>query len=149
MLLLGAAVQVTTDGQSMTAAAPCWATTSAASFVAYPGFPMYVSSKAAGNGLIRAASLDFHDEDLHLTCTNSDGNTLSSAFAKARAAVRVRHSGVRHVRRCTDPQGRPAEDELSEKLSGGLWRCIGYEGLSERGEAPDGPCSGRCGQRCQ
>jgi NAD(P)-dependent dehydrogenase (short-subunit alcohol dehydrogenase family) len=34
------------------------ATTSAASFVAYPGFPMYVASKAAGNGLIRATSLE-------------------------------------------------------------------------------------------
>ena len=34
------------------------ATTSAASFVAYPGFPMYVASKAAANGLVRAASLE-------------------------------------------------------------------------------------------
>jgi NAD(P)-dependent dehydrogenase (short-subunit alcohol dehydrogenase family) len=34
------------------------ATTSAASFVAYPGFPMYVASKAAGNGLVRAAALE-------------------------------------------------------------------------------------------
>jgi hypothetical protein len=34
------------------------ATTSAASFVAYPGFPMYSSSKAGANGLVRAASLE-------------------------------------------------------------------------------------------
>ncbi len=34
------------------------ATTSAASFVAYPGFPMYASSKAGANGLVRAASLE-------------------------------------------------------------------------------------------
>lgn len=34
------------------------ATTSAASFVAYPGFPMYTASKAAANGLVRAASLE-------------------------------------------------------------------------------------------
>ncbi|MGV0793260.1 SDR family NAD(P)-dependent oxidoreductase [Mycolicibacterium sp. XJ1819] len=34
------------------------ATTSAASFTAYPGFPMYAASKAAGNGLVRAAALE-------------------------------------------------------------------------------------------
>jgi NAD(P)-dependent dehydrogenase (short-subunit alcohol dehydrogenase family) len=34
------------------------ATTSAASFAAYPGFPMYAASKAAGNGLVRAAALE-------------------------------------------------------------------------------------------
>lgn len=35
------------------------ATSSAASFTAYPGFPMYTASKAAVNGLVRAASLEF------------------------------------------------------------------------------------------
>lgn len=35
------------------------ATTSAAAFTAYPGFPMYTASKAAANGLVRAASLEF------------------------------------------------------------------------------------------
>jgi NAD(P)-dependent dehydrogenase (short-subunit alcohol dehydrogenase family) len=34
------------------------ATTSAAAFNAYPGFPMYGASKAAANGLVRAASLE-------------------------------------------------------------------------------------------
>lgn len=34
------------------------ATTSAASLTAYPGFPMYTASKAAGNGLTRAAALE-------------------------------------------------------------------------------------------
>lgn len=34
------------------------ATTSAASFVAYPGFPMYAASKAGANGLVRAAALE-------------------------------------------------------------------------------------------
>lgn len=34
-------------------------TSSAASFTAYPGFPMYTASKAAVNGLVRAASLEF------------------------------------------------------------------------------------------
>ena len=34
------------------------ATTSAASLAAYPGFPMYGASKAATNGLVRAASLE-------------------------------------------------------------------------------------------
>lgn len=35
------------------------ATTSAAAFTAYPGFPMYTASKAAANGLVRAAALEF------------------------------------------------------------------------------------------
>ena len=35
------------------------ATTSAAAFTAYPGFPMYAASKAAANGLVRAAALEF------------------------------------------------------------------------------------------
>jgi len=34
------------------------ATTSASAFNAYPGFPMYTASKAAANGLVRAASLE-------------------------------------------------------------------------------------------
>ena len=34
------------------------ATTSASAFVAYPGFPMYTASKAAGNGLTRAVALE-------------------------------------------------------------------------------------------
>jgi hypothetical protein len=34
------------------------ATTSASAFVAYPGFPMYAASKAAANGLVRAAALE-------------------------------------------------------------------------------------------
>jgi NAD(P)-dependent dehydrogenase (short-subunit alcohol dehydrogenase family) len=34
------------------------ATTSASAFVAYPGFPMYTSSKAGANGLVRAAALE-------------------------------------------------------------------------------------------
>lgn len=34
------------------------ATTSAAGIAAYPGFPMYAASKAAGNGLARAAALE-------------------------------------------------------------------------------------------
>ena len=34
------------------------ATTSAAAFNAYPGFPMYTASKAAANGLVRAAALE-------------------------------------------------------------------------------------------
>ena len=34
-------------------------TSSAASFTAYPGFLMYTASKAAVNGLVRAASLEF------------------------------------------------------------------------------------------
>ena len=34
------------------------ATTSASALFAYPGFPMYAASKAAGNGLVRAAALD-------------------------------------------------------------------------------------------
>lgn len=34
------------------------ATTSASAFVAYPGFPMYAASKAAGNGLTRAVALE-------------------------------------------------------------------------------------------
>lgn len=34
------------------------ATTSASAFVAYPGFPMYTASKAAANGLTRAAALE-------------------------------------------------------------------------------------------
>jgi NAD(P)-dependent dehydrogenase (short-subunit alcohol dehydrogenase family) len=34
------------------------ATTSAAAFVAYPGFPMYAASKAAANGLVRAAAVE-------------------------------------------------------------------------------------------
>lgn len=35
------------------------ATTSAAAFTAYPGFPMYAASKAAANGLVRAAALEW------------------------------------------------------------------------------------------
>lgn len=35
------------------------ATSSAASYNAYPGFPMYTASKAAVNGLVRAAALEF------------------------------------------------------------------------------------------
>ncbi|MFE9320709.1 SDR family NAD(P)-dependent oxidoreductase [Nocardia sp. NPDC052278] len=35
------------------------ATSSAASLTAYPGFPMYTASKAAVNGLVRAAALEF------------------------------------------------------------------------------------------
>jgi hypothetical protein len=35
------------------------ATTSAAAFTAYPAFPMYIASKAAANGLVRAAALEF------------------------------------------------------------------------------------------
>ena len=35
------------------------ATTSAAAFTAYPGFPMYAASKAAANGLVRAAAFEF------------------------------------------------------------------------------------------
>ncbi|MEE6174941.1 SDR family NAD(P)-dependent oxidoreductase [Mycobacterium sp. 050134] len=35
------------------------ATTSAAAFTAYPGFPMYTASKAAANGLVRAAAFEF------------------------------------------------------------------------------------------
>lgn len=34
------------------------ATTSASAFVAYPGFPMYTASKAAANGLVRAAAME-------------------------------------------------------------------------------------------
>lgn len=34
------------------------ATTSAASIAAYPGFPMYAASKAAANGLVRAAAVE-------------------------------------------------------------------------------------------
>jgi NAD(P)-dependent dehydrogenase (short-subunit alcohol dehydrogenase family) len=34
------------------------ATTSASAFAAYPGFPMYTASKAAANGLVRAAALE-------------------------------------------------------------------------------------------
>lgn len=34
------------------------ATTSAAAFNAYPGFPMYTASKAGANGLVRAAALE-------------------------------------------------------------------------------------------
>ena len=34
------------------------ATTSASAFNAYPGFPMYTASKAAANGLVRAAALE-------------------------------------------------------------------------------------------
>jgi NAD(P)-dependent dehydrogenase (short-subunit alcohol dehydrogenase family) len=34
------------------------ATTSASAFAAYPGFPMYTASKAASNGLTRAAALE-------------------------------------------------------------------------------------------
>jgi NAD(P)-dependent dehydrogenase (short-subunit alcohol dehydrogenase family) len=34
------------------------ATTSASAFFAYPGFPMYAASKAAANGLVRAAALE-------------------------------------------------------------------------------------------
>ena len=34
------------------------ATTSAASFTSYPGFPMYAASKAAANGLVRSAALE-------------------------------------------------------------------------------------------
>ena len=34
------------------------ATTSASALFAYPGFPMYAASKAAGNGLVRAAALE-------------------------------------------------------------------------------------------
>ena len=34
------------------------ATTSASAFVAYPGFPMYSASKAAANGLVRAAAME-------------------------------------------------------------------------------------------
>lgn len=34
------------------------ATTSASAFLAYPGFPMYGASKAAANGLVRAAALE-------------------------------------------------------------------------------------------
>lgn len=34
------------------------ATTSAAAFVAYPGFPMYAASKAAANGLVRATAME-------------------------------------------------------------------------------------------
>jgi NAD(P)-dependent dehydrogenase (short-subunit alcohol dehydrogenase family) len=34
------------------------ATTSASAFFAYPGFPMYTASKAASNGLVRAAALE-------------------------------------------------------------------------------------------
>jgi NAD(P)-dependent dehydrogenase (short-subunit alcohol dehydrogenase family) len=34
------------------------ATTSASGFNAYPGFPMYTASKAAANGLVRAAALE-------------------------------------------------------------------------------------------
>jgi NAD(P)-dependent dehydrogenase (short-subunit alcohol dehydrogenase family) len=34
------------------------ATTSAAAFNAYPGFPMYAASKAGANGLVRAAALE-------------------------------------------------------------------------------------------
>jgi NAD(P)-dependent dehydrogenase (short-subunit alcohol dehydrogenase family) len=34
------------------------ATTSAAAFTAYPGFPMYAASKAGANGLVRAAAFE-------------------------------------------------------------------------------------------
>lgn len=34
------------------------ATTSASAFFAYPGFPMYTASKAAANGLVKAAALE-------------------------------------------------------------------------------------------
>lgn len=34
------------------------ATTSASAFAAYPGFPMYAASKAAANGLVRAAAVE-------------------------------------------------------------------------------------------
>ncbi|AZG45481.1 SDR family NAD(P)-dependent oxidoreductase [Gordonia insulae] len=34
------------------------ATTSAAAFVAYPGFPMYTASKAGANGLVHAAAIE-------------------------------------------------------------------------------------------
>lgn len=34
------------------------ATTSAAAFTAYPGFPMYAASKAGANGLVRAAAME-------------------------------------------------------------------------------------------
>jgi NAD(P)-dependent dehydrogenase (short-subunit alcohol dehydrogenase family) len=34
------------------------ATTSAAAFTSYPGFPMYAASKAAANGLVRSAALE-------------------------------------------------------------------------------------------
>jgi NAD(P)-dependent dehydrogenase (short-subunit alcohol dehydrogenase family) len=34
------------------------ATTSAAAFVSYPGFPMYAATKAGGNGLVRGAALE-------------------------------------------------------------------------------------------
>lgn len=34
------------------------ATTSAAAFTAYPGFPMYAASKAGANGLVRAAAIE-------------------------------------------------------------------------------------------
>lgn len=34
------------------------ATTSAAAFAAYPGFPMYAASKAAANGLVRSAAIE-------------------------------------------------------------------------------------------
>ncbi|MBS9376584.1 SDR family NAD(P)-dependent oxidoreductase [Rhodococcus sp. B50] len=41
------------------------ATSSAASYNAYPGFPMYTASKAAVNGLVRAAALEFGKFGIH------------------------------------------------------------------------------------
>ena len=50
-----AAVQMIAQGQGGT----LLATTSASAFNAYPGFPGYTASKAAANGLVRAASLEW------------------------------------------------------------------------------------------
>jgi len=50
-----AAVQMIAQGHGGT----LLATTSASAFNAYPGFPAYTASKAAANGLVRAASLEW------------------------------------------------------------------------------------------
>ena len=50
-----AAVQMIAQGHGGT----LLATTSASAFNAYPGFPGYTASKAAANGLVRAASLEW------------------------------------------------------------------------------------------
>jgi NAD(P)-dependent dehydrogenase (short-subunit alcohol dehydrogenase family) len=49
-----AATQMVAQGRGGT----LLATTSAAAFVNYPGFPMYTASKAGGNGLVRAAAIE-------------------------------------------------------------------------------------------
>jgi NAD(P)-dependent dehydrogenase (short-subunit alcohol dehydrogenase family) len=85
------------------------ATTSASAFVAYPGFPMYAASKAAGNGLTRAVALELgkHGIRANALCPGS----VDSPSLHERAHALGDHDEIWKTFVARQPMGRMAQPE--------------------------------------